>query len=102
MNIYIVLILLLAAFLMYSAYYTAQVSATQCPEKIVYKYIPRSYAEELQEPVPIHEIYAQMFESPDGELAKYRGDLILTPDDTNFYTSLVPLTDSAFGRSMSV
>lgn len=101
MDVYIILILCLSAFLLYAGYYTAQVAATQCPEKIVYRYVPRSYAEELQEPVPLHEMYAQMFDQP-AELATYRNDKILTPDDTNFYTSLVPFNDSAFGRSMSV
>lgn len=107
MNLYVYILLGIAAFLLYASYYTAQVSATQCPEKIVYRYVPRTYAEELQNPVPMDELYAQMFDLQGYELAKDRGfvneDRNKKPEDeTNFYTNLVPFNDSAFGRSMSV
>lgn len=38
----------------------------QCPpERIVYKYIPRTFEEEQNSPIPVTEVFADMFNQPD-------------------------------------
>lgn len=36
----------------------------QCNEKIVYRYIPKTFAEEQEEPVYVSEIFNKMFTQP--------------------------------------
>lgn len=44
----------------------------QCPgERIVYRYVPRTFEEEQNSPIPVTELFADLFNQPDTWVAVY-------------------------------
>lgn len=67
----IAIILVIGFFLIYSAF---KANDKKCPEpKIIYRFIPRTLKEEMQEPVKPSEIFNSMFDNPNILLG--RGDI---------------------------
>ena len=55
----------------------------QCPkQKIIYRYIPRTFEEEQNSPIPVTELFADLFNQPDTWTAVY-GLTKRTRDDIN-------------------
>ena len=67
-NIFIFLIV--AGFIIILVDYVHKSTLNQCPKKeIIYKYIPRSFNDEQEDPLMISEIFDSMFKEPSPWLA---------------------------------
>jgi hypothetical protein len=56
-----------------------------CPqERIVYRYVPRTFEEEQNSPIPVTELFADLFNQPDTWTAVF-GLTKRTRDDINKY-----------------
>lgn len=58
----IIITMIVGAFLIYVAFRTSEKICP--PQKIIYRFIPRTLKEEMENPVKISEIFSGMFNSP--------------------------------------
>lgn len=58
----IIITMVVGAFLIYVAFRTSEKICP--PQKVIYKFIPRTLKEEMENPVKVSEIFSGMFNSP--------------------------------------
>ena len=62
MSLELILILIIGCFLIYAS---LQINSKECPKpKIVYRNVPKTFAQEQLNPVPVSQIFSDMFNNP--------------------------------------
>ena len=78
MNLFLVLLLFVALVLMVIGYIKA---AHQCPpRRVEYRYVPRTFIEEQEDPTPVSDIFASMFYESTPFLSHEAGKLLPPPN----------------------
>ena len=62
MKLLVIVILMVGVMMVMQGYFRQNM---QCPPpKVVYKYLPRSFTEEQESPIPVSDIFGAMFKQP--------------------------------------
>lgn len=78
MNLFLVLLLFIALILMVVGYIKAN---NQCPpRRVEYRYVPRTFIEEQEDPTPITDIFAAMFFESTPFMSHEAGKLLPPPN----------------------
>lgn len=78
MNLFLVFLLFIALVLMVVGYIRA---TSQCPpRKIEYRYVPRTFIEEQEDPTPVTDIFAKMFYESTPWISHEAGKLLGPPN----------------------
>lgn len=78
MNLFLVFLLFVALVLMVVGYIKA---THQCPpRRVEYRYVPRTFVEEQEDPTPVTDIFAKMFYSAQPWISHEAGKLLPPPN----------------------
>ena len=78
MNLFLILLLFVALVFMVIGYIKAN---QQCPpRRVEYRYVPRTFIEEQEDPTPISDIFASMFYSSTPWISSEIGKLLPPPN----------------------